>query len=235
VLNNVIDRDIDQLMERTKYRPTALGTLKKTTLLPYAVLLGLIGTLLLWFWANALTTFIALIGLFFYVIVYSAWGKRSTVFGTLLGSVSGAIPPVVGYCAATNQFDSGAISLLLMLCFWQMPHSYAIAIFRLKDYSKANLPVLPVKSGITRTKLTMIFQVCGFIFSACSLTWLGHTGLAYLIGAASLGLIWLIMGISGLATEQHERWAKQMFLFSLMIIIGLSFLMAINTIPYPAD
>lgn len=108
--------------------------------------------LLLYVAANALAMMLAVIGFVIYVGVYSLYMKRKSVYGTLIGSLSGAAPPVIGYCAVTGQFDTGALILLLIFSLWQMPHSYAIAIFRFKDYQAANIPVLPVIKGISVTK-----------------------------------------------------------------------------------
>ncbi|STE87925.1 protoheme IX farnesyltransferase [Escherichia coli] len=109
----------------------------------YATLLGIAGFMLLWFGANPLACWLGVMGFVVYVGVYSLYMKRHSVYGTLIGSLSGAAPPVIGYCAVTGEFDSGAAILLAIFSLWQMPHSYAIAIFRFKDYQAANIPVLP--------------------------------------------------------------------------------------------
>ncbi|MCX2958779.1 MAG: UbiA family prenyltransferase, partial [Serratia symbiotica] len=99
--------------------------------------------------ANPLAMWLAVMGFVVYVGVYSLYMKRHSVYGTLIGSLSGAAPPVIGYCAVTNEPDTGALILLAIFSLWQMPHSYAIAIFRFKDYQAANIPVLPVVKGIS--------------------------------------------------------------------------------------
>lgn len=93
--------------------------------------------------------------------------KRHSEYGTLVGSLSGAMPPVVGYCAVTGQFDSGAFMLLVIFCLWQMPHSYAIAIFRYADYRRASIPVLPVVHGIKRAK----HHILGYIVASFPRHW----------------------------------------------------------------
>ncbi|SPY76620.1 Protoheme IX farnesyltransferase [Providencia rustigianii] len=141
VFNNYIDRDIDRIMERTKNRPLVKGLIDPKVSLIYATVLGIAGMVLLLVAANALAMLLALIGFIVYVGLYSLYMKRKSVYGTLIGSLSGAAPPVIGYCAVTNEFDAGALILLLIFSLWQMPHSYAIAIFRFKDYKAANIPV----------------------------------------------------------------------------------------------
>ena len=152
VFNNYIDRDIDRKMERTKNRVLVKGLISPEASLVYATLLGIAGFMLLWFGANPLACWLGVMGFVVYVGVYSLYMKRHSVYGTLIGSLSGAAPPVIGYCAVTGDFDSGAAILLAIFSLWQMPHSYAIAIFRFKDYQAANIPVLPVVKGISVAK-----------------------------------------------------------------------------------
>ena len=128
------------------------GLISPEASLVYATLLGIAGFMLLWFGANPLACWLGVMGFVVYVGVYSLYMKRHSVYGTLIGSLSGAAPPVIGYCAVTGDFDSGAAILLAIFSLWQMPHSYAIAIFRFKDYQAANIPVLPVVKGISVAK-----------------------------------------------------------------------------------
>lgn len=99
---------------------------------------------------NPLSTVIVLLGYVFYVFFYTMIYKRTSVYGTLVGSISGAVPPLVGYLAVTNYIDIEAVLLFVLFCLWQMPHSYAIAMFRLNDYRQAGIPVLPVIDGIEK-------------------------------------------------------------------------------------
>ncbi len=155
VFNNVIDRDIDIKMERTRNRVLVKGLISAKVSLVYATVLGIAGFALLYFGANPLAMWLAVMGFVVYVGVYSLYMKRHSVYGTLIGSLSGAAPPVIGYCAVTNEFDAGALILLAIFSLWQMPHSYAIAIFRFKDYQAANIPVLPVVKGISVAKIIL--------------------------------------------------------------------------------
>ncbi len=151
-INNVIDRDIDAKMARTQGRVTVTGEMSVMAALLHALVLAVLGFGALYWFTNTLALSFAVFGFVIYVGVYSLHMKRNSVYGTLVGSLSGAVPPVVGYCAVTGQFDSGAGVLLLMFCVWQMPHSYAIAIFRYQDYQVANIPVLPVAQGVEKAK-----------------------------------------------------------------------------------
>src|SRR6202040_4019316 len=117
-----------------------------------------------------------------YVVLYSFWKYRSSL-ATLVGSIAGAVPPVVGYCSVSNRFDTGAVLFFLILVLWQMPHFFSIAMYRLQDYSAAAIPVLPIKKGNHRTKVHMVFYILGFIMVAILLTVFGYTGYSYLIVA----------------------------------------------------
>ncbi len=228
VFNNFIDRDIDKLMERTKNRASARGLISGLVMLVYASLLGIAGTLVLGLFANTLAMYVAWIGLFFYVVVYSLWLKRHSVHGTLLGGVAGAVPPVVGYCAATQRFDLGAVLLFLILCFWQMPHSYAIAIYRLSDYTAANIPVLPVARGIPEAKKQMLLYCIAFFLVSLMPTLTGYAGWFYFTAAFVTGLVWLRYCVQGFKTTDDVRWAKKVFLFSIIDITLLSLMMVID-------
>ena len=151
-VNNCIDRDIDAKMKRTRNRVTVTGEISVQAVLSFGIGLGVVGFTMLAIFTNSLAVLFAAIGYVVYVGVYSLYMKRNSVYGTLVGSFSGAVPPVVGYCAVTGQMDMGAVILLLMFSLWQMPHSYAIAIFRFDDYAAANIPVLPVAQGMTKAK-----------------------------------------------------------------------------------
>lgn len=228
VFNNFIDQDIDVLMERTKNRPLVLGTISDFAALLYATLLGIIGFIILYCFTNFLTVITALIGLFFYVIIYTLWLKRRSIYGTIIGGVAGAVPPVAGYCAATNQFDMGAVILFLILFLWQIPHFYAISIYRLKDFSAASIPILPVEKNITYTKISMLIYIVAFLFASIMPSILGYIGIIYFVAALSLGLVWLLLGFQGLKAKNDSAWAKKMFLFSIINITLLCVMMLIK-------
>lgn len=121
VFNNYIDREIDQKMTRTKNRALAKGLIPVQRAITFAICLGLIGVAFLDLYTNPLTLLVALTGFFVYVVVYGIC-KRRSVYGTLVGSIAGGVPPVVGYCAVSNQFDTGALLLFTTVALWQMPH-----------------------------------------------------------------------------------------------------------------
>lgn len=229
VFNNYIDRDIDRMMERTKNRPLVKGLIAPKFCLIYATLLGIAGITLLYIATNALAALLAVIGFIIYVGIYSLYMKRKSVYGTLVGSLSGAAPPVIGYCAVADQFDMGALILLLIFSLWQMPHSYAIAIFRFKDYQTANIPVLPVIKGISVAKTHIFLYILAFMVATIMLTISGYAGYKYLIVAAAVSLWWLGMAISGFKNQNDDRlWARKLFIFSIVAITSLSVMMSID-------
>ncbi len=146
VINNCIDRDIDGKMQRTANRVTVTGELPLLTAMLHGAVLGISGFGLLALYTNLTAVFFAVFGYVIYVGVYSLYMKRNSVYGTFVGSLSGAVPPVVGYCAASGQFDMAAAILLGMFSIWQMPHSYAIAIFSIAciaRYCESKTPYRP--------------------------------------------------------------------------------------------
>ncbi|MGL4858367.1 MAG: heme o synthase [Enterobacteriaceae bacterium] len=228
VFNNHIDRDIDSLMQRTRNRVLVKGLISPTATLFYASLLGLAGFLVLMLAVNMLAALLALAGFVVYVGLYSLYMKRRSIYGTLIGSLSGAAPPVIGYCAASGHFDAGALILLLIFSLWQMPHSYAIAIYRYRDYLAASIPVLPVVRGISTAKHHITLYIIAFIIAVLMLTLVGYAGYRYLAVTVAVSLWWLGMALKGYHTADDRLWAKRVFLFSIVAITTLSVMIAID-------
>lgn len=229
VVNNYLDRNIDKKMARTKNRPSVTGLVSVKNASVYAVILELIGFFILYRYTNMLTALVGAVGVFFYVVVYSLW-KRKSVSSTLIGSVSGAIPPVAGYTAVAGRIDLGAVLLFLFLTFWQMPHFYAIGIYRLKDYKAAGIPILPVKGGIPETKVHMMIFIILFLITSVSLTLFGYEGLFFLIVTFLLGFYWIYKSLQGFRTQNNDKWARGMFKYSLVLLTVLCVVMSVDSI-----
>ncbi len=221
VFNNYIDRELDEKMKRTRNRPLVKGDMSYVAALVFGACLGVLGTICLLVFTNSLATLIALVGLFVYVLLYS-FAKYKTVHCTLIGSVAGAIPPVVGYCAVSNSLDICALLLFAILVLWQMPHFFAIAIYRLEDYVAGSIPVLPVKRGILNTKVQILLYMIAFVIASLLPFFLGYVGYTYLTTACILGSAWLWICMKGFKCTNDHRWARQVFLCSLVVITGLS-------------
>lgn len=229
VFNNCIDVDIDRLMERTQNRVLVKGLISIKFALIYAVVLAIAGIEVLYYTTNLLTVYTGIFGLFIYVVIYSLWLKRTSSLGTLIGSLSGATPPVMGYVALTNHFDLASVIFFLILAIWQMPHSYAIAIYRLQDYTKANIPVLPVKYGVPTAKIHMLFYIILFAIVASLLTLKGYTGYIYLVVLWILSIYWIYLAVIGFRLSTNNKiWARKMFMFSVILITILSILIALD-------
>ncbi|WP_429992913.1 heme o synthase [Metabacillus fastidiosus] len=210
--NNLYDRDIDSVMERTKNRPTVTGMIKAKSVLWLAISMTVVGL-----GALALTTPLAAIlgflGIFFYVFPYTMWTKRRTIYNTEVGSISGAMPPLIGWAAIHPDITHPAIiGLFLIQVIWQMPHFYAIAIRKHDEYKAAKVPMLPVVKGVRRTYIqTNIYLVvliaASFLFQTLSL---GIT-----LVALVLSIAWLVLSIYGYKKMDPEKWARSLFIFSL--------------------
>lgn len=222
VFNNYIDRQVDKKMKRTKNRALATGLISGRNAIVFAIILEVIGNLILFLHTNFLTIFVAGIGFFVYVILYSLW-KCRTIYGTAIGSIAGAVPPVVGYCAVSNDFDTGALILFAMMVLWQMPHFFAIAMYHFDDYMAAQIPAFPIKKGMLQTKIRMFFYILGFIFTSLMLVMFNYMGYVYLAVTMSISLLWLALCIKGFYSNNDQRWGRHMFHLSLVVITVICF------------
>jgi len=223
VFNNYIDRHIDRKMDRTKDRPLASGAVSNYSALLFGTVLGIAGNIVLYSFTNLLTTLVADTGFIIYVCIYSLIKSR-TSFSTLIGSIAGAIPPLVGYCAVSNQLDMAALLLFLILVLWQMPHFFSIGIWHREDYTKANLPILPVVKGVQRTKMHIIGYILLLIPVLSLLTVMGYTGDLFFGVTLFIGIIWLVLGLFGFYAKNDALWGKQMFRVSLLMINAICLL-----------
>jgi protoheme IX farnesyltransferase len=224
VFNNYLDTDIDARMERTKHRALVHGKIPSRHVIAFGVILGVLGFLTLGIFTNFLTLFIAVIGFFYYIFLYTLLFKRLSPYGTFVGAVAGATPPVIGYCAVSDRFDMAAVILFFIMVVWQMPHFFAIAIRRREDYTAAHIPVMPVRNGLRRTKVSMLIYIVEFIIAASLLAVFGYVGKGYLVVVTLLGYLWLFLCIKGfwvLGTAAHKQWARTMFFFSLIVMMTL--------------
>jgi heme o synthase len=229
VLNNYLDRDMDTKMARTQERALATGRITPQTVLIYGIILGVLGISILWFLANPIAALLGLIGLFVYVWIYTAWFKRTSVWSTFVGSFSGAMPPVIGYCAVTPELDAGAWILFGILFLWQPPHFWALGIRRMEEYRAAGFPLLPVVRGTFVTKISMIRYVVLLVPVSLLLYFYGYVGNLYFYAATAMGLYWAFLTIKGFKAEDEVQWAKKMFIYSINYLTLLFIIMVINT------
>jgi heme o synthase len=227
VFNNYIDRISDAKMARTQNRALAKGLIAPWKAILFAILLGIFGIAVLSFYTNYLAAAIAATGFFIYVAPYSLWKSRS-MHATLVGSISGAIPPVAGYCAVSHHLDAGAMILFSILVLWQMPHFFAIAMYRQRDYAAASIPVLPNMKGILATKVQMLLYVIAFAASTLFLMMFGYAGKSYVAVVSILSIAWLYLTVKGFKAENDQLWARSMFRLSLVIITALCIMISVD-------
>ncbi|GKV64316.1 MULTISPECIES: heme o synthase [unclassified Sporosarcina] len=210
-LNNLIDRDIDPIMSRTKSRPTVTGRFKTPAVLTLAITFLLAGEVLL-FSASAMAGWLGIIGVLAYVVLYSMWSKRRHVSNTVVGSLSGAVPPLIGWAAVDPALPMGAWALFLIMFIWQPPHFYALAMRRTEEYRSANIPMLPVVKGFERTKKSMLIWVL-LLFPLPFL--LQELGTGFVVFATLLNVGWLYLALKGFKAKEDLKWATSMFIYSL--------------------
>lgn len=227
VLNNILDRGIDKRMKRTAKREIASGSIQLPVAIIYLVVLGALGFGLLLAFTNTLTVILGAIAYSWYVIIYGL-AKRTTPFSTIIGGVPGALPPVAGYTALTGNIDAAAIVLFLILFFWQLPHFYAISMFRRDDYAKAGLPVWSVRYGLKSAKVHIFVAAVLYTITVPLLTIFGYTGIVYLVGATALGLYWIYKGASTYNKLDDVKWARTMFGVSLLVLLSMCLLIGVG-------
>jgi protoheme IX farnesyltransferase len=228
--NNVLDRDFDKKMKRTKNRALVTGEISVTAALVFATVLVVSGFILLGYLTNLTVVIVGLIGIVDYVILYG-WAKRNTTLSTIIGSVSGSTSIVAGYCAATNSFDIDAVLLFLILTLWQMPHFYAIAMYRKADYTNIKVPLMPLVRSAETAKRRIIGYIVAMLIATVGLTVWGSANWLYLVILGGLTAWWLYLGIKHYKTDE-VTWGKKMFLSSLTVNIGISVAVAIGTIRF---
>ncbi len=229
VLNNFFDRDIDIKMERTKGRPSVTGEVSGAAMVAYGISLGMAGTALLYFFTNPTATMAALFGWLAYLLFYTLLSKRGSPWGTFIGGFSGATPPVVGYTAITGSVDAVAIVLFLMLFFWQMPHAYAITLFRINDYKAAHIRVLPLARSIQRTKIEMVIYAIMFTITAPALYLLKSAGIFYLTITVLVSAYWLFVIKKYWSLTDSHVFGKKVFLASLIVLMVSFLMMAVDS------
>ena len=214
-LNHVLDRDIDRLMgERTRSRPVAAGRMPAAYALEFGLALSAFSFVLLASVVNVLTAVLALVGNLFYVLVYTRWLKRSTPQNIVIGGAAGAVPPLVGWAAATGNLAWPALFLFLIVFFWTPPHFWALALLIKRDYQAARVPMLPVVRGDRETtRQIVLYSLLLIGITALPYLW-GGLGLGYLVAALVLGGLLLALAWR-LRRETTPRRAAVLFHYSL--------------------
>ncbi|AZN40085.1 heme o synthase [Paenibacillus albus] len=229
VINNYWDRELDKKMERTKNRALPTNRLKPANVLIYGIVLGIVGSVILFALVNPLSGWLGLLGFFAYVVVYTMWLKRTSTWSTSIGGISGAMPPVIGYCAVTGSVDAGAWILFALLFLWQPAHFWSLAIRRVEEYREAGFPLLPVVKGIKRTKLQMNPYIVLLIPTGILMFTYGYVGYAFLIISLLGSVLWLVHTLAGLKTADTNKWARTNFFISINYLMIVFLVMIVDT------
>lgn len=229
VINNYWDRELDKKMERTKKRALAENRLKPTNVLIYGIILAIVGSIILFTLVNPLTGWLGLLGFFVYVVIYTMWLKRTSTWSTSIGGISGAMPPVIGYCAVTGTVDEGAWILFALLFLWQPAHFWSLAIRRVDEYRTAGFPLLPVVKGIKRTKLQMLPYILLLIPTGILMFAFDYAGYAFLIISLIGSVLWLVHTLTGMKAADTNKWAKTNFIISINYLMLVFLVMIVDT------
>lgn len=229
VFNNYLDRDFDTKMERTRDRALPQGRIKPQSVLLYAIILGIAGSVVLFGLVNELTGWLGLIGIFVYVVIYTMWLKRNSTWSTSIGGISGAMPPLIGFCAVTGELTIGAWLLFALLFLWQPAHFWSLAIRRVEEYRAAGFPLLPVVKGITRTKWQMLPYIVLLVPASILFYMYEYVGIYFLVISVVLALVWLVHTILGFRAKDDDKWAKANFIISINYLMIVFFTMIFDT------
>ncbi len=227
-VNMYLDRDIDDLMARTRLRPIPSGRMAATAVLAFGVALATAATGLLAHFVNVLTAALALAGFYFYVFVYTRWLKRRTPQNIVIGGAAGAFPPLVGWAAVTGRVDLAALYLFLIIFYWTPPHFWALALIKQRDYERAGVPMAPLVWGESETKSQMLWYT--IVLGAVTVlpVAFGAFGLVYLVAAVAL---WAVLLIGVLAVRRPTAATKaawSVYKYSLLYLALLFLAMVVD-------
>ncbi len=215
--NCIVEQHIDRRMARTAWRPTAKGELSNAQTLAFSALLGLAGSALLYLRVNPLTMWLTFATFVGYAVVYTVVLKPRTPQNIVIGGASGAMPPVLGWAAMRGEVGAEALMLCLIIFLWTPPHFWALALYRVEDYRRSGLPMLPVTHGAEYTRLQVLLYTL-VLFAATLLPFLfGMSGWIYLVAAVALGAVFIGYGVA-LWRRYSDVLARRTFRYSILYL-----------------
>lgn len=236
-LNMWYDADIDIIMKRTRNRPIPAGLISPEQVLVFGITLSVFSVLTLGLFVNWLSGALLAFTIFFYVVIYSMWLKRSTPQNIVIGGASGAFPPMIGWAAATGSISFDSIVLFLIIFLWTPPHFWALSLFMSNDYEAARIPMMPNVKGEASTKR----QIVGYSLIMAPvgiLPWvMGFAGITYGIISAVMGVVFVYYAWRLLQTPSHDQMiaaARKLFRFSLLYLAGLFATLLVEVLVYKA-
>src|ERR1700723_725726 len=221
-LNMWYDADIDAVMSRTAMRPIPRGRVSRFEALVFGLVLGVFAVVVLALATNLTAAALLAATIFFYVVVYTAWLKRATRQNIVIGGAAGALPPVIGWAAATGSVGLEPLTLFLIIFLWTPPHFWALALNRTSDYARAGVPMLPVVAGHAATARQILIY-SGLLIFASELPWiLGFSGAIYGVIVAICGALFLLLAVQlSRSPGTGRRTAHKLFLFSIVYLFVL--------------
>lgn len=228
-INNVLDRDVDAVMARTRGRPVPAGRVAPHHALQFGIALGVASVAVLAAFANVLAAALALLAILYYVGIYTVWLKRTTPLNIVIGGGAGAIPPLVGWAAVTGGLDLTAAMLFLIIFLWTPPHFWALALHKKGDYAAARIPMLPVIRGEAETRRQIFWYTLVLVAATLAMVPLRMMGTLYLVAALALGggFVWVA---ARLLRERSHRAAMRTFTYSITYLALLFAAMALDRI-----
>ena len=232
-LNMWYEADLDKLMTRTCLRPIPTGKINKNQALIFGILLSIVSIIGLYFCSNLLSAIILLITIAFYLFVYTVWLKRKTSQNIVIGGASGALPPVIGWTIATNNLTLEPITFFLIIFFWTPSHFWALSLFKASDYKKANIPMLPLTSGIENTKINILIYSILMLPIVIIPYLIGFVGSIYLVTSLILTFyyIFICYELYNFKKNKFEiSKAKKVFSYSILYLFLLFVLFLVDKI-----
>lgn len=220
-LNHIIDHRIDAVMERTKHRPLASGKLTLTQAWVFASIQSLIGFFILYQYVNPLTAWLTVASAMGYAFIYSIFLKRSTSQNIVIGGLSGAMPPLLGWAAATNQMSVAGWVLVFIIFAWTPAHFWALCINRIEEYKKSPYPMLPITHGVAYTKKNIVFYTILTAFASTLPYFIGMNGGFYLISAIILNAVFVYFALKLYVAKSDAKPAIQTFHYSILYLTAL--------------
>lgn len=231
-INMIWDQDIDAIMNRTAHRPLVTGALSTKEALFFSGTIGLLGVLILTYFANPLAALMGICGHVFYVVIYTMWLKRSTPQNIVIGGAAGAFPPLIGWAAVTGELGLTPWLIFALIFLWTPPHFWALALYKDVEYGKANIPMMPVVRGHHTTIFQMLVYTMMLIGCTTLLAVTGTMGLIYLVSSIILGAVFAYFCIKLAFSNDTEKWAKKTFAYSILylaLIFGAMTLDSVST------
>lgn len=231
-INCIYDSDIDYIMERTRWRPIPSGRVKPRHALLFAITLAVLSFTLLTVFANLLAAVLAMLGIVFYVGIYTHWLKRNSVQNIVIGGAAGAIPPLVGWAAVTGDLSWAAWLLFLIIFLWTPPHFWALAIMIRDEYKEVGVPMLPVIAGDEPTaKQIWVYTLILIPFTLMLVYPLHASGMVYAAIALGLGAIFIQKAWQLLQSPEDQKVARSLFKYSILYMMLLCTGMVIDSLP----